>query len=118
MLVLIILAQDSKGGGLTSQFGGAGASNMIGVKKTGDLLEKLTWGFAIAIIVLTLATNFLFTPSQGPVDEFRERAKEQGGATMPSLGTDSGEELIPAEEEEGTDAGSLEEIAPAEDTEE
>ncbi|UII25223.1 preprotein translocase subunit SecG [Fulvivirga maritima] len=110
LLVLIILAQDSKGGGLTSQFGGAGASNMIGVKKTGDLLEKLTWGFAIAIIVLTLATNFLFTPAQGPIDEFRERANEQGAGSLP------GQELLPAEEGQGTDAGSLEEIAPAEDS--
>jgi preprotein translocase subunit SecG len=38
LLVLVILAQNAKGGGLTSQFGGSAASNIIGVKKTGDLL--------------------------------------------------------------------------------
>ena len=59
LLVLVILAQNSKGGGLTSQFGGSSASNIIGVKKTGDLLEKLTWGFIIAIMVLCLTTNFV-----------------------------------------------------------
>lgn len=31
----------------------------MGVKKTGDLLEKLTWGFAIALLVLSVATNFV-----------------------------------------------------------
>ena len=59
LLVLVILAQNSKGGGLTSQFGGSAASNIIGVKKTGDLLEKLTWGFAIALVVLTLGTQLI-----------------------------------------------------------
>lgn len=76
LLVLVVLAQNSKGGGLSNQFGGSGASNLIGVKKTGDLLERLTWGFAIAIMVLSLATN-LTTPNVGAAsDEILERAKE------------------------------------------
>ena len=80
LLVLVVLAQNSKGGGLSSQFGGSGASNLIGVKKTGDVLEKLTWGFAIAIMVFSLATNFT-SPSVGAqTDEILERAKEQQGA--------------------------------------
>jgi preprotein translocase subunit SecG len=76
LLVLVILAQNSKGGGLTSQFGGSSASNIIGVKKTGDLLEKLTWGFIIAIMVLSLSTNFIET-NQGGTNEILERAGEQ-----------------------------------------
>jgi preprotein translocase subunit SecG len=79
LLVLVVLAQNSKGGGLSSQFGGSGASNLIGVKKTGDLLERLTWGFAIAIMVFSLATNFT-TPNTGTTDEILEKAKEQQGA--------------------------------------
>jgi preprotein translocase subunit SecG len=59
LLVLVVLAQNAKGGGLSSQFGGSAASNIIGVKKTGDLLEKLTWTFIVAIFVLSLATNFV-----------------------------------------------------------
>ena len=77
LLVLVVLAQNSKGGGLSSQFGGSGASNLIGVKKTGDVLERLTWGLAIAIMVFSLATNFT-SPNVGtPTDEILERAKEQ-----------------------------------------
>jgi len=76
LLVLVVLAQNSKGGGLSNQFGGSGASNLIGVKKTGDLLERLTWGLAIAIMVLSLATNFS-TPGTGTTsDDILERAKE------------------------------------------
>ena len=84
LVVLVVLAQNSKGGGLSNQFGGSGASNLIGVKKTGDLLERLTWGFAIAIMVLTLATN-LTNPGSAATDEIIERAKEQQVAPVLDL---------------------------------
>jgi len=76
LLVLVILAQNSKGGGLTSQFGGSSASNIIGVKKTGDLLEKLTWSFVIAIMVLSLSTTFI-SPNQASTNEILDAAEEQ-----------------------------------------
>ena len=83
LLVLVILAQNSKGGGLTSQFGGSSASNIIGVKKTGDLLEKLTWSFIIAIMVLCLTTNFITPNRGGGSNDVLERAGEQAPATAP-----------------------------------
>jgi preprotein translocase subunit SecG len=77
LLVLVILAQNAKGGGLTSQFGGSGATNIIGVRKTGDLLERLTWGFAVAIMVLSLSTNFI-TPTAGSKgSDILDKAGEQ-----------------------------------------
>ena len=77
LLVLVVLAQNSKGGGLTSQFGGSAASNIIGVKKTGDLLEKLTWSFIIGIMVLCLSTNFITVDRSGSSNGILERAGEQ-----------------------------------------
>jgi preprotein translocase subunit SecG len=56
LMVLIVLAQDSKSGALSSNFG---ASQLMGVKRTTDLLEKLTWGFMIGIMVLTMGSKFL-----------------------------------------------------------
>jgi preprotein translocase subunit SecG len=85
LLVLVVLAQNSKGGGLSSQFGGSGASNLIGVKKTGDLLEKLTWGLAITVMALVLATNFTNPSGSGATDELLERAKEQQEVPAPAL---------------------------------
>ncbi|HTE33402.1 MAG TPA: preprotein translocase subunit SecG [Chryseolinea sp.] len=98
LLVLVILAQNSKGGGLTSQFGGSSASNIIGVKKTGDLLEKLTWGFIIAIMALTLSTNFV-SNERGNTNEILERAGEQAPATQaPNLTLpDAGANQTPAD---------------------
>ena len=79
LLILVVLAQNPKGGGLSSQFGGSGASNIIGVKKTNDLLEKLTWGFAIAIVVLSLGSKTLMN-TQSTTEQASpnlERAGEQ-----------------------------------------
>ena len=59
LLILVVLAQNPKGGGLSSQFGGSGTTQLMGVKKTGDLLEKLTWGFAITLLILSVSTNFI-----------------------------------------------------------
>jgi preprotein translocase subunit SecG len=99
LLVLVILAQNAKGGGLTSQFGGSSASNIIGVKKTGDLLEKLTWAFVIAIMVLSLSTSFMSATTQAPGNDILERAGEQAPATAPqnfNLDT-QGNETTPAD---------------------
>ncbi|MCB2410852.1 preprotein translocase subunit SecG [Hymenobacter lucidus] len=69
LLALVVLAQNPKGGGLSNQFGSGGAANLMGVKRTGDLLERLTWGFAIGLMVLTLGTHVLNGTSDaaGPV---------------------------------------------------
>ena len=58
LLVLIVLVQNSKGGGLASNFQ---ASNQImGVRKTTDFLEKATWVLAGALLILSIgATAFI-----------------------------------------------------------
>lgn len=86
LLMLVILAQNSKGGGLSSQFGGSGASQLMGVKRTGDLLEKVTWGLAIALIALTLSTSFFMDTNRrsGVVSPNIQRAQEQN--IVPGLG--------------------------------
>jgi len=102
LLVLVILAQNSKGGGLSSQFGGSGASNMIGVKKTGDLLSNLTWGLIIVLFALTISTNFITVERAQATDEFIDRAQEE--STVPSLDlgdVESSEESAPADQNDG-----------------
>jgi preprotein translocase subunit SecG len=57
LLVLVVLAQNAKGGGLTA--GAAGAGQIMGAKRAVDFLEKLTWGLGIAIFVLSLSANII-----------------------------------------------------------
>ena len=95
LLILVVLAQNPKGGGLSSQFGGS-TSQLMGVKRTGDLLEKLTWGFAIALVVLTLGTHVMVgsagdsTVSRS-INEERARQSQVPGApaTLPGATTDT-----------------------------
>ncbi|NCU32034.1 MAG: preprotein translocase subunit SecG [Candidatus Moranbacteria bacterium] len=64
LLILIVLVQNSKGGGLASNF--SSSNQVMGVKKTADFLEKATWSLAIALVVLTLAATFVIPrPDQG-----------------------------------------------------
>lgn len=55
LLILVVLIQNPKGGGIASNF--SAGNNIMGVKRTTDFIEKLTWGLAIGIIVLTLTTS-------------------------------------------------------------
>src|SRR4051812_1144695 len=57
LLTIVVLVQNSKGGGLASNLGIS--SNQFGVKKTSDFLEKLTWGLAISLVFLCLGVNVL-----------------------------------------------------------
>ncbi|WP_192820790.1 preprotein translocase subunit SecG [Rufibacter sp. LB8] len=80
LLVLVVLSQNSKGGGLSSQFGGGGTSQLMGVKRTGDLLEKLTWGFAIGIMALSLATHTITSNGDGDNRSVNEQRAGQSAA--------------------------------------
>lgn len=53
LLILIVLVQNSKGGGLASNF--ASSNQIMGVRKTTDFLEKTTWGLIATIVVLSVA---------------------------------------------------------------
>jgi len=57
LLILVVLVQNSKGGGLASNF--AGSNQYMGVRKTADFLEKTTWSLAIALLILSLFSIFV-----------------------------------------------------------
>jgi preprotein translocase subunit SecG len=55
LIVLVVLVQNSKGGGLASNF--AGSNQYMGVRKTADFLEKFTWSLAVGMMVLVLGSS-------------------------------------------------------------
>jgi preprotein translocase subunit SecG len=52
LLVLVVLVQNPKGGGIST--GIIGSNQVMGVKKTTDFIEKLTWGLALSLVILCL----------------------------------------------------------------
>jgi preprotein translocase subunit SecG len=62
LLTLIILVQNSKGGGLASNF--SGSNQFMGVRKTADFLEKATWTLAIVLLVFSLFSFIIIPKNQ------------------------------------------------------
>ena len=52
LMVGIVLIQESKGGGLASNF--ASYNQIGGVRKTTDFIEKTTWGLAAAMVIISI----------------------------------------------------------------
>ncbi|WP_035658485.1 preprotein translocase subunit SecG [Flavobacterium seoulense] len=61
LLIVVIMVQNPKGGGLSSSLGGS--THLGGVQKTTDFLDKSTWTLAIALIALILLSSLSFTGS-------------------------------------------------------
>ncbi len=59
LLILVVLIQNSKGGGLSGELGGLGSNQLMGVKKTTDVVEQITWGLGLGIALLVLASYAL-----------------------------------------------------------
>ncbi len=57
LIILIVLIQNSKGGGLASNF--SSSNQIMGVQKTADFLEKATWTLAIILLALSLFSVFV-----------------------------------------------------------
>ncbi|MBN2294346.1 MAG: preprotein translocase subunit SecG [Pirellulales bacterium] len=62
-LILLVLVQRGKGGGLAGAFGGMGGQSAFGTK-AGDLFTKVTIGVAFFWIVLCLAAVAATKPGQ------------------------------------------------------
>lgn len=63
LMCFVVLVQNSKGGGLSSSF--AASNQIMGVRKTTDFIEKLTWGLAVFMVILSVATAYVVVPNSG-----------------------------------------------------
>ena len=52
LLIVIVLVQNPKGGGLASNY--SQGTQLFGVERTNDIVEKITWGLAISIVIISL----------------------------------------------------------------
>jgi len=75
LLILVVLVQNSKGGGLASNF--SGNNQYLGVRKTADFLEKSTWTLAIVLLVLSLFSVFVIPRSSASADVVDTELREQ-----------------------------------------
>ena len=57
LMIGIVLIQESKGGGLASNF--SSYNQIGGVRKTTDFIEKTTWGLAVAMVVISVCCAYV-----------------------------------------------------------
>ena len=75
LLILIVLIQNSKGGGLASGF--SSSNQIMGVRKTTDFLEKATWSLAGTVIVLSiLITAFIPRAEHAAQSEIKQQVND------------------------------------------
>ncbi|MDX1315787.1 MAG: preprotein translocase subunit SecG [Eudoraea sp.] len=95
--ILIVLVQNSKGGGLASNF--SSSNQYMGVRKTADFLEKATWTLGTALIVFSLLAGITVPKAgensnsrlQGQFDETMIDQPAQTIELPESFGTEPGE---------------------------
>src|SRR5574339_618496 len=82
LLVLAVLIQNPKGGGLAVGF--SASNQVMGVRKTTDFLEKFTWGLLISLIAFCLLGTIILpsTNQSGTQSILQEKAESAG--TLPA----------------------------------
>ncbi|MBF1467926.1 preprotein translocase subunit SecG [Prevotella pallens] len=105
LMIGVVLIQESKGGGLSSNFSSSNA--IMGVRKTTDFVEKLTWGCAIFMVVLSVISTRI-APQATTDQSVIEKATKDDGATnpnnLPNFGASQQKQAVPATQGQPTKA--------------
>ena len=89
LMIGIVLIQESKGGGLSSQF--SSSNQIMGVRKTTDVVEKLTWGLAAAMVVISVVCAYV-----APSAVTDQSVLEQGAVQTETTNPVNTQDLVPA----------------------
>ena len=96
LMVLIVLIQNSKGGGLASSF--AASNQIMGVRKTTDVLEKATWTLAAAMVVFSVLSAHFVPRAASESSVILNEATQQNATnptTIPGFGASNTESTAP-----------------------
>ncbi len=110
LLIGVVLIQKSKGGGLAANVNNY--NQFMGVRKTTDFIEKLTWGLAIFICALSIASAFVSAPTmvQGAPQIKKLPTTESQAPEFPTGGQ---EQAAPAADAKATTPAADAKEAPA-----
>lgn len=111
LMCFVVLVQNSKGGGLSSSF--ASSNQIMGVRKTTDFIEKLTWGLAGFMVVISIAASYVVPTAAESSSVIMEQAvKEQKTNPLNApAGFAAPQTEAPAAEAPATEAPAADEAA-------
>ena len=107
LLTFIVLIQESKGGGLASNF--SSTNSIMGVRKTTNFVEKATWGLAIAMVLFSIVCAYT-APKAATDGSVLENAATQQQSTNAANTQGFGAAQAPAQD---TKAAAQDTKAPA-----
>ncbi len=84
LMCFIVLIQESKGGGLAAAY--ASGNTLLGAPKTTNIIEKITWGLAITMIILSIVST-MFLPETKSVDSVLQMEQPATTPTLPATTT-------------------------------
>lgn len=82
LLIAVVLLQNSKGGGMASNF--VAGNQTFGVRQTADILEKITWGLVAFIIVVSIIASFT-TKSNGAEFDLSDKIEQVDQDAQPAF---------------------------------
>jgi preprotein translocase subunit SecG len=99
LLIIVIMVQNPKGGGLSSTLGGS--QQIGGVQKTTDFLDKSTWTLATILIVLIMMSSLSFS---GALSDSDSKIIDQTETAAPKTATPAATTPAPAPAKEAAPA--------------
>ena len=90
LLTLLVLVQNSKGGGLAAGF--ASGNQVMGAPKTADFLEKATWTLVALIVVFSIAAVGFNAGQQAVAEDQSAIVVDEAPAAAPAAELPAGEE--------------------------
>ncbi len=102
LMIGIVLIQESKGGGLASNF--SSSNQIMGVRKTTDVIEKTTWGLAIAMVVLSVVCAYVAPKaitSESVIERNATEQQQTNPNNLPGFGASQTKQTAPAKSGNG-----------------
>lgn len=95
VLILVILLQSGKGGGLAGIAESGATRQVLGTRQAPDMLEKATWTLGAIFIALCVLTNVFIGGTEERTSVIQERAQEGQPQETRTPGAGSGPSPIP-----------------------
>ena len=104
LMCLIVLIQNSKGGGLASGF--ASSNQIMGVRKTTDFLEKATWSLAAFMVVFSVIASRSLPETVVVEESVLQQEAIENTLVNPALAPDFSQETPKAESAQPSEAAA------------
>ncbi|NBW59322.1 MAG: preprotein translocase subunit SecG [Crocinitomicaceae bacterium] len=84
LLILVVYVQNPKGGGISSDFGSP--SQLGGVQKSNEFIDKLTWSLAGIIVAASILITIRQPKPPKPIEQKAPKTEQNGNQQAPADG--------------------------------